>query len=108
MRSISYCCYRFPPDIIQHGVWLYLRFALSFRDVEDLLAERGIVVSYETIRRWVVHFGPLIAADLRRRRCRPHAIWHLDEMVVSIAGKPMYLWRAVDAEGEVLEVPIHR
>jgi len=108
MRSISYRGYRFPPDIIQHGVWLYLRFALSFRDVEDLLAERGIVVSYETIRRWVAHFGPLIAADLRRRRCRPHAVWHLDEMVVSIAGKPMYLWRAVDAEGEVLEVLIQR
>jgi transposase-like protein len=108
MRSISYRGYRFPPDIIQHGVWLYLRFALSFRDVEDLLAERGIVVSYETIRRWVAHFGPLIAADLRRRRCRPHAIWHLDEMVVSIAGKPKYLWRAVDAEGEVLEVLIQR
>jgi putative transposase len=77
MRSISYRGYRFPPDIIQHGVWLYLRFALSFRDVEDLLAERGVVVSYETIRRWVAHFGPLIAADLRRRRCRPHAVWHL-------------------------------
>jgi transposase-like protein len=77
MRSISYRGSRFPPDIIQHGVWLYLRFALSIRDVEDLLAERGIVVSYETIRRWVAHFGPLIAADLRRRRCRPHAVWHL-------------------------------
>jgi putative transposase len=60
MRSISYRGCRFPPDIIQHGVWLYLRFALSFRDVEDLLAERGIVVSYETIRRWVAHFGPLM------------------------------------------------
>jgi putative transposase len=80
MRSISYRGYRFPPDIMRHGIWLYLRFALSFRDVEDLPAERGIVVSYETIRRWVAHFGPLIAADLRRRRCRPHAVWHLDEM----------------------------
>jgi putative transposase len=72
-------------------VWLYLRFTLSFRDVEDLLAERGIIVSYETIRRWVDHFGPLIAADLRRRRWRPHSTWHLDEMVVSMGGGRMYL-----------------
>src|SRR3981081_4005204 len=86
MRSIRYRGYRFPPDIIQHGVWLYLRFALSFRHVEDLLAERGIVVSYETIRRWVAPLGPLIAAALRRRRCRPHAIWHLDESRGSTCG----------------------
>jgi putative transposase len=102
--TISYCGYRFPSEVIQHGVWLYLRFTLSFRDVEDLLAERGIIVSYETIRRWVDHFGPMIAADLRRRRCRPHSTWHLDEMVVSIGGRRMYLWRAVDAEGEILDV----
>ena len=68
-----------------------LRFTLSFRDVEDLLAERRIIVSYDTIRRWVDHFGPLIAADLRRRRGRPHSTWHLDEMVVSIGGGRMYL-----------------
>ena len=68
MRKISYSGYRFPPEIIHQAVWLYLRFTLSFRDVEDLLAERGIVVSYETIRRWVSHFGPMIAADLRKRR----------------------------------------
>src|SRR5258708_15700843 len=106
MRSISYRGYRFPPDIIQHGVWLYLRFALSFRDVEDLLAERGIVVSYETIRRWVAHFGPLIAADLRRRRCRPHAGRHLNEMAVSIARKPLYLWRALHPDGHELQALI--
>src|ERR1700730_5192620 len=84
--TISYRGYRCPSEVIQHGVWLYLRFTLSFRDVEDLLAERGIIVSYETIRRWVDHFGPLIAADLRRRRWRPHSTWHLDEMLVSIGG----------------------
>jgi len=102
--TISYRGYRFPSEVIQHGVWLYSRFTLSLRDVEDLLAERGIIVSYETIRRWVDRFGPLIAADLRRRRWRPHSTWHLDEMVVSIGGRRMYLWRAVDAEGEILDV----
>jgi len=71
--------YRFPPAIIQQAIWLYFRFTLSFRDVEDLLAERGIMVSYETVRRWVNHFGPLIAADLRKRRPKPHTTWHLDE-----------------------------
>ena len=73
MTKISYAGYRFPPEIIQRAVWLYYRFTLSFRDVEDLLAERGIIVSYETIRRWVNHFGPRVAADLRRRRPKPHA-----------------------------------
>src|SRR5476649_1272519 len=102
--TINYRGYRLPSEVIQHGVWLYLRFTLSFRDVEDLLAERGIIVSYETIRRWVDHFGPLIAAELRRRLCRPHSTWHFDEMVVSIGGRRMYLRRAVDAEGEILDV----
>ena len=79
MRQISYAGYRFPPEIIQQAIWLYLRFTLSFRDVEDLLAERGISVSYETVRRWVNHFGPMIAADLRKRRPKPDTVWHLDE-----------------------------
>jgi putative transposase len=70
MKKISYAGYRFPPEIIQQAIWLYLRFMLSLRDVEDLLAERGISVSYETVRRWVNHFGPKIAADLRKRRPR--------------------------------------
>ena len=78
--------------------------ARCFRDVEDLLAERGILVSYETVRRWVNHFGPTIAADLRRRRSKPHTIWHLDEVYLKIDGRLVYLWRAVDAEGEVLDV----
>ena len=77
---------------------------LSFRDVEDLLAERGILVSYESVRRWVNHFGPMIAADLRKRRPKPHTIWHLDEVYLKIDGRMVYLWRAVDAEGEVLDV----
>jgi transposase-like protein len=80
------------------------RFTLSFRDVEDLLAERGIMVSYETVRRWVNHFGPVIAADLRKRRPKPHTTWHLDEVYLKIDGRMVYLWRAVDAEGEVLDV----
>src|SRR5271165_3760907 len=104
MTEISYSGYRFPPEIIQQAIWLYLRFTLSFRDVEDLLAERGIVVSYETVRRWVHHFGPKIAADLRKRRPKPHTIWHLDEVYLKIDGRLVYLWRAVDAEGEVLDV----
>ena len=104
MTKISYAGYRFPPVIIQQAVWLYARFTLSFRDVEDLLAERGIVVSYETVRRWVKHFGPMIAADLRRRRPKPHSTWHFDEVFIKIDGRLVYLWRAVDAEGEVLDV----
>jgi putative transposase len=81
---------------------------MSYRDVEDLLAERGLEVSYETVRRWVLKFGPVIARRLRRRRPRPSDRWHLDEMVVRIAGKRMYLWRAVDHEGEVLDMLVQR
>jgi transposase-like protein len=104
MRKISYAGYRFPPEIIQQAIWLYLRFTLSLRDVEDLLAERGVTVSYETVRRWVNHFGPMVAADLQKRRPKPHSIWHLDEVYLKIDGRMVYLWRAVDAEGEVLDV----
>jgi len=106
MIKISYSGYRFPPEIIQHAIWLYFRFTLSFRDVEDLLAERGITVSYETIRRWVNHCGPMVAADLRKRRPKPPTTWHLDEVYLKINGRMVYLWRAVDAEGEVLDVLI--
>jgi len=101
MKKISYKGYRFPPEIIQHAIWLY---ALSFRDVEDLLAARGIIISYETVRRWVNYFGPKIAVDLRKRRPKPHTTWHLDEVYLKIDGRTVYLWRAVDAEGEVLDV----
>lgn len=103
MTRISYRCHRFPPELIQRAVWLYFRFALSFRDVEDLLAERGVDVSYETVRRWALKFGPAYAKQLRRLRPKPHSQWHLDEMFVSIGGRRMYLWRAADAEGEVLD-----
>src|SRR3954463_14966995 len=108
MKVMSYAGYRFPPEIIQHAVWLYLRFTLSFRDVEELLAERSIDVSHETIRRWVDVFGPMIARRLRAMRPKPHTTWHLDEMFVSIGGTRMYLWRAVDAEGEVLDYLCNR
>src|SRR5262249_19251959 len=96
--------FRFPKAIIQHAIWLYLRFTLSLREVEELLAERGITVTYETVRVWVARFDPLIARRLRRRRSAPSGIWHLDEMFVKIAGRQMYLWRAVDSEGEVLDM----
>jgi putative transposase len=99
---MSYSGYRFPPEIIQQAIWLYLRFTLSLR--EDLLAERCITVSDESIRRWINHFGPMIAADLRKRRPKPHTSWHLDEVYLKIDGRMAYLWRAVDAEGEVLDV----
>ncbi len=108
MRPISYARHQFPPDLIRHAVWLYLRFTLSFRDVEDLLAERGIEVSYETIRRWVLKFGPAFARELRQRRPRPSSQWHLDEMSVAIGGERVWLWRAVDHEGEVLDLLVQR
>jgi transposase-like protein len=104
MTNISYKRHRFPPEIIQHAVWLYFRFTLSFRDVEDLLAERGLEISYESIRYWVLKFGRQYARRIDQRRPRPNCQWHLDEMFISINGKRMYLWRAVDDEGEVLEV----
>ena len=108
MAEISYRRHRFPPVIIQHAVWLYLRFTLSYRDVEELLAERGLDISYETVRCWVLKFGPVIARRLRRSRPRPSNRWHLDEMVIRIAGERMYLWRAVDHEGEVLDMLVQR
>lgn len=104
MKPISYKRHRFPPAIIRQAVWLYYRFTLSLRDVEDLLAKRGIDVSYETIRCWTMKFGPAIAANLRRSRARADSVWHLDEMVVRIRGKRMFMWRAVDKEGEVLDM----
>src|SRR5438034_169333 len=106
--TISFARHQFPPAIIRHAVWLYLRFTLSYRDVEELLAERGLDVSYETVRRWVLKFGPKIARKLRRCRPSPSDRWHLDEMVVRIAGKRMYLWRAVDHESEVLDMLVQR
>ncbi len=96
MAIISYRRHRFPPIVIQHAVWLCLRFTLSYLDVEELLAERGLDISYESVRSWVLKFGPAIALALRRCCPQPSDRWHLDEMVVRIAGKHMYLWRAID------------
>lgn len=102
-QLISYKRHRFPPQIIAHAVWLYFRFPLSLRLVEEMLLERGIVVSYETIRRWGKKFGPAYARRLRRKQRSPHDVWHLDEVVISIAGKKHWLWRAVDQDGYVLD-----
>ena len=104
MQPISYARHQFPPEIIRHAVWLYLRFMLSYRDVEELLAERGLDLSYETVRRWVLKFGAAFARHLRRLRSRPSTQWHLDEMAIVIGGKRLWLWRAVDSEGEVLDI----
>lgn len=104
VRPVSYKRHRFPADVIRHAVWLYFRFTLSLRDVEELLAQRGVEVSYETIRCWTLKFGRLFAHNLRRHRPTPTGRWHLDEMVVKIGGRRMFLWRAVDDEGEVLDM----
>jgi putative transposase len=96
--------FRFPRSVIGYAVWAYHRFALSLRDVEDLLASRGITVSYETIRDWVARFGAQFAAKVRRDRPRPADKWHLDEVVVLIKGRQHWLWRAVDANGDVLDI----
>jgi putative transposase len=108
MPPISFKRHRFPPTVIQHAVWLYAGFTLSFRDVEDLLAERGIDISNETVRRWFLKFGRLIARNLRNSRLRPSARWHLDEMVIKIRGRKHWLWRAADGEGEVLDFLVRR
>ena len=108
MQKISYRRHRFHPDIIRQAVWLYFRFTMSYRDVEDLLAERGIDVSYETVRLWVLKFGQAYACRIRKRRSPTFDRWHLDEVFVKIAGTQMYLWRAVDSEGEVLDILVQR
>ncbi|MFN0193255.1 MAG: IS6 family transposase [Aestuariivirga sp.] len=108
MKPISYARHRFPEDLIRQVVWLYFRFTLSFRDIEDLMAERGIDVSYETIRVWTRKFGRLFGRNLRKVRPGPKSRWHLDEMMVRIAGQRMYLWWAVDDEGEVLAMLVQK
>ncbi|MDP9378771.1 MAG: IS6 family transposase [Chloroflexota bacterium] len=101
---VSYKGFRFPQEIISHAVWLYHRFSLSFRDVEELLYERGVVVTYETLWQWCRKFGQAYANQLRRRRGRTGDKWHLDEVFLKINGKTHYLWRAVDQEGNVLDI----
>src|SRR5713226_5570675 len=99
----SYHGYRFPLEIISHAVWLYHRFCLSFRDAEDLLAQRGVSVTYETIRQWCRTFGPAYARTLRRRRRPMGDTWYLDELFVNTQGQH-YLWRAVDEDGDVIDI----
>ena len=108
MNTNGYRGYRFPPEIISHSVWLYHRFALSFRDVEELLAKRGIIVTYETIRQWCRKFGPEYARKLKRRQGRLGDIWHLDEVFVKIRGERHYLWRAVDQDGDLIDILVQR
>jgi putative transposase len=103
IKAVSYKRHRFPPEIIAHAVWLYFRFPLSLWLVEEMLLERGILVSYETVRRWALKFGPTYARRLRRKRPNRRDIWHLDEVVVTISGQKHWLGRAVDQDGYVLD-----
>ncbi|SDD96787.1 IS6 family transposase [Belnapia rosea] len=100
----TYPGYRFPAEVIHHAIWLYHTFILSLRDIELILAERGLLVSYESIRRWCLCFGTELAARLRKRRPRPSDTWHLDEVYLKINGELFYLWRAVDQHGVVLDI----
>ena len=102
----DYTGYRFPPEIISHAVWLYFRFSLSFRDVEELLAQRGIIVTYETVREWCLKFGQNYANQWRHHRPRCGDKWHLDEVFLTIRGERHHLWRAVDQEGNVLDMRV--
>jgi len=100
----DYKRHRFPPEIIAHAVWLYFRFALSYRDVQELLAERGVILTDETVRQWCQKFGQAYANRLRHRRPRPGDKWHLDAVFITINGVTYYLWRAVDQDGNVLDI----
>src|SRR5215211_9532885 len=102
--ATRYKNHRFPLEIISHAVWLYFRFCLSFRDVEELLLDRGVTVTYEAIRKWCHKFGQQYANQLRRRRPRPGDKWHMDEVFLTINGERHYLWRAVDQDGHVLDI----
>ncbi len=104
VTASSYKGFRFPQEIISHAVWLYHRFSLSFRDVEELLYSRGVAVTYETVRQWCRKFGQTFANQLRQRRAQPGDKWHLDEVFLKINGKTHYLWRAVDQNGNVLDI----
>src|SRR5919197_1408445 len=106
--TTKYKNHRFPVEIISHAVWLYFRFCLSYRDVEELLFARGVLVTYEAIRKWCRKFGQAYANQLRRRRPRPGDKWHLDEVFLTIKGERHYLWRAGDQEGTVLDILVQR
>ena len=103
-QSGAFKGHRFPPEIISYAVWAYFRFLMSFRDVEDILYKRGVIVSYETIRSWVGKFGHQCAKIIRHDRLAPSDKWHLDEVVITIRGKKYWLWRAVDSKGDVLDI----
>ena len=107
-RKPRYHRHRYPPEVISYAVWAYYRFTLSLRDVEDLLAERGIEVSYEAIRRWCAKFGARYQRSLKRREGRLGDEWYVDEVFVSIRGKLHYLWRAVDQDGDVIDILVQR
>jgi putative transposase len=107
-RTPSYQRHRFPSEIISHAVWLYHRFCLSFREVEELLAERGITVTYETVRQWCQKFGPDYAHKLKKRQGRLGDTWHIDEVFVTIQGERQYLWRAVDQDGDTIDILVQR
>jgi putative transposase len=100
----SYKGFRFPAEIIGHCVWLYHRFPLSFREIEEIMLGRGIILSHETVRQWCAKFGQTYANALRRRRARPGDKWHVDEVFITISGQRRYLWRAVDQHGNVLDI----
>ena len=104
MSDNPYRGHRFPREVISYAVWFYYRFAVSFRDVEEAMASRGVLVSYETVRCWCDKFGHLFAAGLRKRRARTGDKWHLDEVFLKINGVTHYLWRAVDQNGVVLDI----
>jgi putative transposase len=106
--SDLYKRHRFPAEIISHCVWLYYRFSLSYRDVEELMADRGVTLSHESVRYWCRKFGQVYATRLRRRRPRPGDKWHLDEVFLSINGERQSLWRAVDQDGHVLDILVQR
>ncbi len=107
-QTPSYQRHRFPSEIISHAVWLYHRFCLSFREVEELLAERGITVTYETVRQWCQKFGPAYARKFKKRQGRLGDIWHIDEVFVTIQGERHYLWRAVDLDSDVIDILVQR
>jgi putative transposase len=108
IQTLSYQRHRFPSEIISHAVWLSHRFCLSFREVEELLAERGSTVTYETVRQWCRKFGPAYARKLKKRQGRLGETWHIDEVFVTIHGEHHYLWRAVDQDGDVIDILVQR
>ena len=107
-RTPNYQRHRFPSEIISHAVWLYHRFCLSLREVEELLAERGVTVTYETVRQWCQKFGPDYARKLKKRQGRLGDTWYIDEVFITIQGAQHYLWRAVDQDGDTIDILVQR